>query len=143
MKGWRGSRQGGDSASSPVDVERSLTSWSSIRLGRVQPQAPGRRTVFCNDRDANHLAKYKYRWAFCRYFPGFQRLIHILIKYNWMNKTPICYCFDVGRSYFIHTVGPKYAVKYHTTAENALSHCYRSCLELLVENELKRFFSYL
>ncbi|MFS7958698.1 putative P-type phospholipid transporter [Helianthus anomalus] len=59
MKGWRGSRQGGDSASSPVAVERSLTSSSSIRLGRVQPQAPGHRTVFCNDRDANHLAKYK------------------------------------------------------------------------------------
>ncbi|XP_059308615.1 uncharacterized protein LOC132059835 isoform X2 [Lycium ferocissimum] len=37
----------------------------------------------------------------------------------------------------IHTVGPKYAVKYHTAAENALSHCYRSCLELLIENGLK------
>ena len=38
----------------------------------------------------------------------------------------------------IHTVGPKYAVKYHTAAENALSHCYRSCLELLIENGLQR-----
>ncbi|GJN20747.1 hypothetical protein PR202_gb08164 [Eleusine coracana subsp. coracana] len=38
----------------------------------------------------------------------------------------------------IHTVGPKYAVKYHTAAENALSHCYRSCLELLIENGLER-----
>lgn len=37
----------------------------------------------------------------------------------------------------IHTVGPKYAVKYHTAAETALSHCYQSCLELLVENELQ------
>lgn len=39
----------------------------------------------------------------------------------------------------IHTVGPKYAVKYHTAAENALSHCYRSCLELLIENGLQRY----
>jgi O-acetyl-ADP-ribose deacetylase (regulator of RNase III) len=39
----------------------------------------------------------------------------------------------------IHTVGPKYAVKYHTAAESALSHCYRSCLELLVENGLERY----
>lgn len=39
----------------------------------------------------------------------------------------------------IHTVGPKYAVKYHTAAENALSHCYRSCLELLIENGLQRW----
>lgn len=37
----------------------------------------------------------------------------------------------------IHTVGPKYAVKYHTAAENALSHCYRSCLELLIESGLQ------
>ncbi|KAI4339405.1 hypothetical protein MLD38_024352 [Melastoma candidum] len=37
----------------------------------------------------------------------------------------------------IHTVGPKYAAKYHTAAENALSHCYRSCLEVLIENELQ------
>ncbi|KAI8527544.1 hypothetical protein RHMOL_Rhmol12G0083400 [Rhododendron molle] len=37
----------------------------------------------------------------------------------------------------IHTVGPKYAVKYHTAAENALSHCYRSSLELLIENGLQ------
>ncbi|KAF2597817.1 hypothetical protein F2Q68_00008665, partial [Brassica cretica] len=36
------------------------------------------------------------------------------------------------------TVGPKYAVKYHTAAENALSHCYRSCLELLIDNGLQR-----
>lgn len=40
----------------------------------------------------------------------------------------------------IHTVGPKYAVKYHTAAENALSHCYRSCLELLIDNGLRRWF---
>ena len=39
----------------------------------------------------------------------------------------------------IHTVGPKYAVKYHTAAENALSHCYRSCLELLIDNGLQRY----
>ncbi|XP_042404541.1 ganglioside-induced differentiation-associated protein 2-like [Zingiber officinale] len=38
----------------------------------------------------------------------------------------------------IHTVGPKYAVKYHTAAENSLSHCYRSCLEILIENGLQR-----
>lgn len=37
-------------------------------------------------------------------------------------------------------MGPKYAVKYHTAAENALSHCYRSCLELLIENGLQRLF---
>ncbi|XP_042056615.1 protein GDAP2 homolog [Salvia splendens] len=45
--------------------------------------------------------------------------------------------YDLPARRVLHTVGPKYAVKYHTAAENALSHCYRSCLELLIENGLQ------
>ncbi|XP_043706607.1 protein GDAP2 homolog isoform X2 [Telopea speciosissima] len=45
--------------------------------------------------------------------------------------------YDLPARRVFHTVGPKYAVKYHTAAENALSHCYRSCLELLIENGLE------
>ncbi|KAF8040436.1 hypothetical protein BT93_B2612 [Corymbia citriodora subsp. variegata] len=45
--------------------------------------------------------------------------------------------YDLPARRVIHTVGPKYAVKYHTAAENALSHCYRSCLELLIDNGLQ------
>ncbi|KAL1551099.1 protein GDAP2 [Salvia divinorum] len=45
--------------------------------------------------------------------------------------------YDLPARRVIHTVGPKYAIKYHTAAENALSHCYRSCLELLIENGLQ------
>ncbi|KAL1317518.1 hypothetical protein HN51_069780 [Arachis hypogaea] len=45
--------------------------------------------------------------------------------------------YDLPARKVIHTVGPKYAVKYHTAAENALSHCYRSCLEVLIENGLQ------
>ncbi|KAK1652909.1 hypothetical protein QYE76_070714 [Lolium multiflorum] len=45
--------------------------------------------------------------------------------------------YDLPARKVIHTVGPKYAVKYHTAAESALSHCYRSCMELLVENGLE------
>ena len=33
----------------------------------------------------------------------------------------------------IHTVGPKYNIKYRTAAENALHHCYFHCLEEMVE----------
>ncbi|KAL6566499.1 Phospholipid-transporting ATPase 3 [Orobanche gracilis] len=57
MGGWRGSRggSGGDGAPS---LERVSTS-QTVRLGKVQPQAPGHRTVCCNDRDANALAKFK------------------------------------------------------------------------------------
>ncbi|XVE53159.1 hypothetical protein DITRI_Ditri02bG0181700 [Diplodiscus trichospermus] len=45
--------------------------------------------------------------------------------------------YDLPARRVIHTVGPKYAVKYRTAVENALSQCYRSCLELLVENGLQ------
>ncbi|XP_022734507.1 protein GDAP2 homolog isoform X2 [Durio zibethinus] len=45
--------------------------------------------------------------------------------------------YDLPARRVIHTVGPKYAVKYHTAAENALSHSYRSCLELLIDNGLR------
>ncbi|GAB2280370.1 Phospholipid-transporting ATPase 3 [Dionaea muscipula] len=32
---------------------------SSVRLGRIQPQAPGHRTIYCNDHEANAIAKFK------------------------------------------------------------------------------------
>ncbi|KAK4399838.1 protein GDAP2 [Sesamum angolense] len=49
----------------------------------------------------------------------------------------VTHAYDLPARRVIHTVGPKYAVKYHTAAENALSHCYRSCLELLIEEGLQ------
>ncbi|KAM1065591.1 hypothetical protein ACFX2B_020881 [Malus domestica] len=54
MSGWnrssRGARLGGRNSSS--QPERTSTT-RTVRLGRVQPQAPGHRTIFCNDREAN------------------------------------------------------------------------------------------
>merc|ERR1712216_784100 len=37
----------------------------------------------------------------------------------------------------IHTVGPRYAVRYKTAAENALCHSYPGCLGMLVESNLR------
>ncbi|KAH6801981.1 aminophospholipid ATPase 3 [Perilla frutescens var. frutescens] len=55
MTGWRGSRAGADGSPSADRISSSQT----VRLGKVQPQAPGHRTVFCNDREANALTKFK------------------------------------------------------------------------------------
>lgn len=62
MSGWRGSRLGGGGGGvggggSPT-ADR-IPSSRTVRLGKVQPQAPGHRTVFCNDREANALTKFK------------------------------------------------------------------------------------
>lgn len=55
--GWRGS--GSAASTSRAPMLNRISSSRSIRLGQVQPQAPGHRTVFLNDRDANALAKFK------------------------------------------------------------------------------------
>ncbi|XP_031122420.1 phospholipid-transporting ATPase 3-like isoform X1 [Ipomoea triloba] len=55
MGGWRGSRSGSDGSPTTERISSSRT----VQLGKVQPQAPGHRTVFCNDREANALAKFK------------------------------------------------------------------------------------
>ncbi|XP_004238741.1 phospholipid-transporting ATPase 3-like isoform X1 [Solanum lycopersicum] len=54
--GWRGS---GSAGGADAAMRNRIASSKNIRLGKVQPQAPGHRTVFCNDRDANSLAKFK------------------------------------------------------------------------------------
>eukprot|EP01094_Clydonella_sp_ATCC50884_P028166 TRINITY_DN8368_c0_g1_i1.p1 TRINITY_DN8368_c0_g1~~TRINITY_DN8368_c0_g1_i1.p1 ORF type:complete len:509 (+),score=168.68 TRINITY_DN8368_c0_g1_i1:48-1529(+) len=38
--------------------------------------------------------------------------------------------------FVVHTVGPRYNVKYRTAAENALHNCYRSSLQVAVENQM-------
>ncbi|KNA17746.1 hypothetical protein SOVF_076110 [Spinacia oleracea] len=45
-------------SSSRSGLDRS-SSTRSVRLGRVQPQAPSHRTIYCNDRDTNALTKFK------------------------------------------------------------------------------------
>ncbi|CAK9180185.1 unnamed protein product [Ilex paraguariensis] len=57
MSGWRGSRSSLGGPGSPLS-DRVSTS-RTVRLGGVQPQAPGHRTIFCNDREANFLTKFE------------------------------------------------------------------------------------
>ncbi|KAF5741024.1 phospholipid-transporting ATPase 3 isoform X1 [Tripterygium wilfordii] len=42
----------------PTEPDRTGSS-RTVRLGRVQPQAPGYRTVYCNDREANLPVRFK------------------------------------------------------------------------------------
>ncbi|KAI9126308.1 hypothetical protein K1719_002729 [Acacia pycnantha] len=68
MSGWDRVRTSSSSSSrSPHgmgsnafrDFPNRIPSSRTIQLGRVQPQAPGHRTVFCNDRDANLPVRFK------------------------------------------------------------------------------------
>ncbi|KAK6922097.1 P-type ATPase, N-terminal [Dillenia turbinata] len=59
MRGWEkvgSSRSNLGRAGSTVTTNR-IT--STVRLGRVEPQAPGHRNIFCNDREANFLVRFK------------------------------------------------------------------------------------
>ncbi|KAK1425808.1 hypothetical protein QVD17_21169 [Tagetes erecta] len=49
---------GGGGGGGSQTVVDSVSSSGAIHLGRVQPQAPCHRTVFCNDHESNYLAKY-------------------------------------------------------------------------------------
>ncbi|OIV94546.1 hypothetical protein TanjilG_25608 [Lupinus angustifolius] len=40
-------------------MSESVPSTRTVRLGRVKPQAPGHRTIFCNDREANLPVRFK------------------------------------------------------------------------------------
>ncbi|KAJ6351611.1 hypothetical protein OIU78_007510 [Salix suchowensis] len=63
------SRPSRDSSSGP------RISSQSVILGRVQPQAPGNRTIYCNDRDANLPVRFKgnsistTKYNFFTFFP--------------------------------------------------------------------------
>jgi len=52
-------------------------------------------------------------------------------------EAKITKAYNLPSRFIIHTVGPRYNEKYKTAAENALHNCYRSCLQLLKENNLK------
>ncbi|XP_074309802.1 phospholipid-transporting ATPase 3-like [Silene latifolia] len=61
MAGWdraQSSTRSGFSSNSSVS-NRTPLSPRTVRLGRVQPQAPTHRTIYCNEPDANSLARFK------------------------------------------------------------------------------------
>lgn len=62
MKGWDGIQSSFSSRSSSTMSHRATS--QTVRLGRVQPQAPTHRTIFCNDREANFPVRFKVRFFF-------------------------------------------------------------------------------
>ncbi|KAK2408309.1 phospholipid-transporting ATPase [Trifolium repens] len=58
MKGWDGIQSSVSSSRSSSTISHRVPS-QSVRLGRVQPQAPTFRTIFCNDREANSPVRFK------------------------------------------------------------------------------------
>ncbi|KAL5554018.1 hypothetical protein UlMin_041419 [Ulmus minor] len=73
----------------------------TVRLGRVQPQAPGHRTIFCNDREANQPVKFKgnsistTKYSFFTFLPKglfeqFRRVANLyFLTISILSTTPI------------------------------------------------------
>ncbi|XP_040867598.1 phospholipid-transporting ATPase 3 isoform X2 [Glycine max] len=60
MKGWDGIQSSFSSrSSSTLGQQQQQPPSRTVRLGRVQPQAPTHRTIFCNDREANLPIRFK------------------------------------------------------------------------------------
>lgn len=75
MSGWdkiRVSTSGARFGSSSTMNERTQSS-RTVRLGRVTPQAPTHRTIYCNDREANQPVKFRV----CQFFFFLLRIQYI------------------------------------------------------------------
>lgn len=87
MKGWDGIQSSLSSRSSSTLGHQASSrlgqqaSSRSVRLGRVQPQAPTHRTIFCNDREANFPIRFKVQP-----FPSplYYFLFHFLFVFLWL-----------------------------------------------------------
>ncbi|KAJ9187571.1 hypothetical protein P3X46_003012 [Hevea brasiliensis] len=57
--GWERVRSTRSRLSRDVSLTGRSSTSRTVRLGRVQPQAPGHRTIHCNDREANFPVRFK------------------------------------------------------------------------------------
>ncbi|CAL0331481.1 unnamed protein product [Lupinus luteus] len=82
-------------------MSESVSSTRTVRLGRVKPQAPGHRTIFCNDREANLPVRFKgnsistTKYNFFTFFPKglfeqFRRVANLyFLTISILSTTPI------------------------------------------------------
>ncbi|KAI4328339.1 hypothetical protein L6164_020698 [Bauhinia variegata] len=59
MNGWNKISSSSSSTSRSRNNMNHIPSSRTVRLGRVQPQAPGHRTIFANDREANQPVRFR------------------------------------------------------------------------------------
>ncbi|XP_061365222.1 phospholipid-transporting ATPase 3-like [Gastrolobium bilobum] len=101
MKGWDGIQSSFSSRSSSTMSHRVPS--QTVRLGRVQPQAPTHRTIACNDREANLPVRFKgnsistTKYNFFTFIPKglfeqFRRVANLyFLTISILSTTPIRY----------------------------------------------------
>lgn len=60
-----------------------------------------------------------------------ESIANILIVVCKTGDAKITKGYNLPARYVIHTVGPRYNVRYHTAAESALFSCYRKIMQLV------------
>ncbi|KAL9325426.1 hypothetical protein ACSQ67_006071 [Phaseolus vulgaris] len=101
MKGWDGIQSSLSSRSNSTLANQASS--RTVRLGRVQPQAPTHRTIFCNDREANLPIRFKgnsistTKYNFFTFLPKglfeqFRRVANLyFLTISILSTTPIRY----------------------------------------------------
>ncbi|KAK4287873.1 hypothetical protein Pmani_039070 [Petrolisthes manimaculis] len=69
--------------------------------------------------------------------PKLKNELYNNIKYCKTGEVVVTDGYQLSTRHIIHTVGPRYNIKYHTAAETALHYCYRRTLEKGVEKRMK------
>ncbi|KAI0228952.1 Macro domain-containing protein [Lamellibrachia satsuma] len=68
--------------------------------------------------------------------PGLRKELRTVIKSCRTGEAKMTKGYNLPVRYIIHTVGPRYNLRYKTAAESALFSCYRSILQLIRENQI-------
>jgi hypothetical protein len=99
MRGWdrvKASASGARFGRNSTMNERTQSS-RTVRLGRVTPQAPTHRTIYCNDREANQLVRFRVCQPLFFFFFFF---FFVYNKYTHVFVICMCVCVCVFPSSF-------------------------------------------
>lgn len=112
-------------------INRKLCLWAGD-ITRLNSEA----IVHSTNETLNEKNGYSERLLF-KAGPELKNELHNKIKTCKTGEAILTDGFNLPARYIIHTVGPRYNIKYQSAAESALHLCYRRTLECAVEKKMR------